>query len=585
MKTLANGRGSWLGWFHAKPGWSVRCGRTLAVAILLPTLGAHAAESVVQQAYIKASNTSGADEFGFSVAVSGDTMVVGADLESSMASGVNGDQSNHDSPYSGAAYVFVRSGTNLSQQAYLKASNNDGTPDRFGTAVAISGDTIVVGAWGEDSSATGVNGDQSNNTVLNSGAAYVFVRNGTNWSQQAYLKASNPYYYDEFGWSVAVSGDTIVVGAWAEDSSATGVNGDQGNDDAFDSGAAYVFVRSGTNWSQQAYLKASNTESGAYSQDHFGWSVAVSSNTVVIGANMEDSNTNVVNGDQNDNSAPDAGAAYVFVQSGTNWTQQAYLKAANAGAFDAFGDSVAISGDTVVVGATGEASVNADPVNNSAYLSGAAYVFVRTGTNWATQAYLKASNPQAGDLFGCSVSVSGDRLVVGANAEDSNATGLNGIQTDNSASESGASYLFKRDGTAWTQQAYLKASNTELGDKFGYSVSVSGDTAVIGALLEDSNATGINGNGTNNLVPDSGAAYVFSVLPPPRPLLSVLLTSTNTVAVSWPSPSTGFSLQVNTNLITTSWLAPSESLFDDGTNKYIIVNPPTGARFYRLKNP
>ena len=125
--------------------------------------------------------------------------------------------------------------------------------------MAVSGDTVVVGAIGEDSNATGVNGDQSDNSATDSGAAYVFVRSGTNWSQQAYLKASNTGAGDHFGISVAVSGDTVVVGAHGEDSNATGVNGNQSDNSAIDSGAAYVFVRSGTNWSQQAYLKASNT--------------------------------------------------------------------------------------------------------------------------------------------------------------------------------------------------------------------------------------------------------------------------------------------------------------------------------------
>ena len=126
--------------------------------------------------------------------------------------------------------------------------------------MAVSGDTVVVGAPWEDSSATGVDGNQSDNSAPDAGAAYVFVRTGMSWSQEAYLKASNTDADDRFGLSVAVSGDTVVVGAWLEDSSATGVNGDQSDNSAFRSGAAYVFVRSGTSWSQEAYLKASNTD-------------------------------------------------------------------------------------------------------------------------------------------------------------------------------------------------------------------------------------------------------------------------------------------------------------------------------------
>ena len=166
-------------------------------------------------------------------------------------------------------------------QAYLKSSNT-GVDDYLGFSVAVSGDTAVLGAFGEDSSTTGVN-SKPNEGSLDSGAAYVFVRNGTNWTQQAYLKASNPGVDDNFGWSVAVSGDTVVIGAQNEDSSTTGINSIP-NNYASNSGAAYVFVRSGTNWTQQAYLKASNTGK----DDEFGYSVAVSGDTVVVGAHWED---------------------------------------------------------------------------------------------------------------------------------------------------------------------------------------------------------------------------------------------------------------------------------------------------------
>src|SRR5262249_6428205 len=238
----------------------------------------------VQEAYLKASNTQAGDQFGWAVAISGDTAVVGAHLESSNATGVNGDQANNSSIQSGAAYVFVRGDAGWSQQAYLKASNT-GIGDHFGHAVAILGDTIVVGAPFEGSIATG--------------AAYVFVRNGTVWSQQAYLKASNPDLNDQFGFSVAVSGNTIVVGANLHSSGAAGVNGDQNNNSALQSGAAYVFARNGSTWTQQAYLKASNPGVN----DEFGFSVGISGDTVVAGAWQESSNSTGVNGDQSNNSA------------------------------------------------------------------------------------------------------------------------------------------------------------------------------------------------------------------------------------------------------------------------------------------
>jgi hypothetical protein len=244
------------------------------------------AAPAVQQTYLKASNTKSNSWLGYAVAVSGDTMVVGAPFEDSSATGVNGSPTDSGAIDSGAAYVFVRSGANWVQHAYLKASNAE-AGDLFGLTVAISGDTIVVGAYAEDSNVTGVNGNQTDNSATNSGAAYVFVRSGTNWTQQAYLKASNTEAGDNFGYSVAVSGDTIVVGAVWEDSNATGVNGNQADNSAKNSGAAYVFVRSGTDWTQQAYLKASNTQGGTPYGDEFGFSVAISGDTIVVGAQEE----------------------------------------------------------------------------------------------------------------------------------------------------------------------------------------------------------------------------------------------------------------------------------------------------------
>ena len=201
-------------------------------------------------------------------------------------------------------YIFTRSGTSWSQQAYLKASNTGGG-DRFGHSVSLSGDTLAVGANYEGSSATGVNGNQSDGAI-ESGAVYVFTRNGTTWSQQAYLKASNTGGGDNFGFSVSLSGDTLAVGAIYEDSSATGVNGSQ-SDGAFESGAVYVFTRSGTTWSQQAYLKASNTGG----DDWFGFSVSLSGSRLAIGADQEDSSATGINGNQKDNRATRSGAVYV----------------------------------------------------------------------------------------------------------------------------------------------------------------------------------------------------------------------------------------------------------------------------------
>jgi CSLREA domain-containing protein len=322
-------------------------------------------------------------------------------------------------------------------------------------------------------------------TVDESGARYPITIDPT--AQQAYLKASNTGASDYFGNSVAVSGDTVVVGAYQEDSNTTGVNGDQTNNSAGNSGAAYVFVRSGATWSQQAYLKASNT--GA--DDRFGISVAVAGDTVVVGAFQEASNATGVNGDQANNSASAAGAAYVFVRSGATWSQQAYLKASNTGASDGFGWSVAVAGDTVVVGALYEDSnatgVNGDQTNNSSTDSGAAYAFVRSGTTWSQQAYLKASNTGADDWFGTSVAVAGDTVVVGANLEASNATGVNGDQTNNSAGASGAVYVFLSTPPTLSISKSAPSPALTVGQNSTYTITVTnnGSAAATTATVKD----------------------------------------------------------------------------------------------------
>ena len=337
--------------------------------------------------------------------------------------------------------IDVRRGAQIAQHAYGKASNT-GVADLFGYSVSVSGDTLAVGALEEDSRATGVGGDQDDNTARNSGAVYVFRRTGTGWAQEAYLKASNTDAGDYFGSSVAVSGDTLAVGAILEESGATGVGGDQGDNSAWGSGAVYVFRRTGTGWEQEAYVKASNTDA----EDYFGYSVAVSGDTLAVGAFLEESGATGVGGDQDDNSAADSGAVYVFRRTGTGWAQEAYLKASNTGAFDNFGESVALSGDTLAVGAEGEGSratgVGGDQDDNSAWGSGAVYVFRRTGAEWEQEAYVKAFNTDAADCFGYSVAVSGNTLAVGAPREDSGATGVGGDQDDDAAADSGAVYIF-----------------------------------------------------------------------------------------------------------------------------------------------
>lgn len=471
--------------------------------------------------YLKASNTGADDEFGHSIALAadGNTLAIGAWRESSSAVGVGGAQDNDLAMGSGAVYVFVRSDGTWAQQAYIKASNAEAS-DHFGYSVALSadGNTLAIGAFGESSNAVGLGGDQTNNLSTNSGAAYVFVRSGNDWTQQTYLKASNARYGDKFGFSVALSGDgnALAVGAPNESGPRTGPWGDQVSFELISSGAVYVFKRNINGWAQQDYIKASN----AYRDASFGSAVAMSTdgNTLVVSAIGEAGDASGVSGIQTGNSQPNSGAVYVFVTDGANWAQQAYIKASNPGIKDDFGISIALSadGNTLAVGASGEDS-DAIGIGGSQgdgkLNSGAVYVFVRTGSVWSQQVYIKASNAGLDDQFGSSVALSGDgsMLVIGAPRESSSATGVGGNQADRSRSFSGAVYVFKRSGGSWAQSSYVKSSNTDYYDRFGFGVSLSGDGKVlaIGAPGEDGNTKGVGGDQKNNDAQTSGAVYLF----------------------------------------------------------------------------
>jgi hypothetical protein len=252
--------------------------------------------------------------------------------------------------------------------------------------VALSGDgsSLAVGAVYEDSGTTGIGGNQIDNSADSAGAVYVFVHDGNgNWSQQAYVKASTADAGDQFGFVVALSGEgtTMAVGARSGDSSAIGIGGNQADNSATDAGATYVFVRDGNNnWSQQAYVKASNPDVS----DLFGHSVALSEDggTLAVGANLEDSGTTGIGGNQADNSTVDAGAVYVFVRDGQNtWSQRAFVKASNTGGGDLFGSGIALSGDASVlaVGAHSEDSsatgIEGNQANDSAIEAGAVYLY------------------------------------------------------------------------------------------------------------------------------------------------------------------------------------------------------------------
>jgi len=302
-------------------------------------------------------------------------------------------------------------------------------------------------ALSEDTAVIGALRDDDNG--VDSGSVYVFTRFGTNWSQQTKFTAADSGAGDEFGGQVALDGDIAVIGARHDD------------DKGVDSGSAYVFTRSGTAWSDQAKLTASDGAAG----DEFGYSVAISGDTAVIGAPRDD--------DKSD----DSGSAYVFTRSGSTWSQQAKLDATDGAAGDVFGISVAISGDTVVIGA--------DLTDEKGSNSGAAYVFSRSGNTWSQHVKLTADDGAAGDLFGIRVTLSGDTAVIGA------------ARDDDKGDESGAAYVFIRSGIEWVQQAKLSATDGVANDRFGTRVAIYGNTAVIGAIL---------GDATSN---KSGSAYVF----------------------------------------------------------------------------
>jgi hypothetical protein len=378
-------------------------GSVVAVGALLAVLTASAGATPVrhQAARLVPGDLSGHDFFGTSVAISGTTAVVGAPEQNSAR---------------GAAYVFVRNAPGQWTKQAKLTSPAPQTNDFFGDSVAISGSTIVVGADG------------------NLAAAYVFVRSGTTWTLQQKLTPADGTTGQDFGASVAIGGNTAVVGAPTANI-----------DSSF--GAAYVFVRSGTRWTQQAWLQDPDPQD----EDLFGSSVGLSGSTAVIGT------PNVfANGV--------TGKTYVYVRTGSAWAEQAKLLAADGAPSDIFGSAVTISGDTVAVGA---------PDHDS--FRGATYVFERAGTSWTQQAELAPAEPSHD--FGFSVALGTTRLLVGSPHDN-------------------AVYAFTGSGATWSEDLLLTASNGNPNDAFGAAVALSHGRAVVGAPDR--------GNTSN------GAAYVFS---------------------------------------------------------------------------
>ncbi|MDI9320777.1 MAG: FG-GAP repeat protein, partial [Phycisphaerales bacterium] len=404
---------------------------------------------------------------------------------------------------------------------YIKAPYlipNTYPDDAFGakaTVLSADGNTMAVGVKGENRSGTGVN-PADTGTANFSGAVFVYRRSDSlsPWVFQAYIKASNTGAYDDFGYNLSLSGDgsTLAVGARGEDGNGKGINpADTGF--AGDAGAVYIYTRSDTTWSFTDYIKASNTGAG----DQFGWSVSLSGDgtSLAVGARYEAGSGKGINPADND-FALYSGAVYIYTRSDTTWSFSAYIKASNTSSFDYFGYNLSLSSDgtTLAVGAWREAGSGKgiNPASNdSASFAGAVYTYTRSDTTWSFRAYIKASNTGADDAFGSSVSLSGDgtTLAVGARYEAGSGKGINPAD-NNSASVAGAVYIYTRSDTTWSFSDYIKASNTDDGDAFGTSLTLSSDGTIlaVGAYDEDGSGRGIN-PADNNLSGSSGAAYLF----------------------------------------------------------------------------
>jgi len=474
-------------------------------------------------------------------------------------------------PSGGSAPGGTGSAPPLSYIDYFKSLSPD-SEELYGARVALSADgqTMAVGSPYERSSAVGINGDPFNQDLPESGAVFVYVRQDDVWTLQAYIKAHSPDSGDQFGWALdlSASGDRLAVGAVGEGSRAVGVDGDATNNAAPFSGAAYVFSRVAGVWTQDAYVKATNTETS----DAFGCAVSLSSggSTLAVGAYGESSAATEVQGDQSDNSKPSSGAVYILTSAGAGWTHQAYLKAPNSDLYDAFGFSLALSGDgnTLVVGAPYESSaatgVNHGMGDEDAPSAGSAYVFERSGSTWAATAYLKSINTAQDQLFGHTVDISavGSTIAVGAINEHSLSSGVNGDPFDDSGGPVGAVYVLERSSLAWAHGAYIKASNPQ-NAFFGYGLALTseGNALLVGAIAEASAAVGIDGDQTDTSLPGAGAAYLFVRGPPAWEQLAYL-KATNPVSYA----GFGYSVALDDRAEIVAIGAPYESGSSAGIN-------------------
>ena len=423
-------------------------------------------DPLVQQQKLLPIDGGSDDWFGASVAVEGNTALIGAPLD---------DDNGIDS---GSAYIFARSGITWNQQQKLLPTDG-AADDRFGTSVALAGDgsTALIGAPLNDIIGS------------NSGSAYVFTRGVLFWSQQARLGPTDGAANDQFGISVALAGDgsTVLIGAIFDD------------DNGSNSGSAYIFVRNVTVWIEWFKLLPTDGAAG----DRFGTSVALvgDGNTALIGAPLDDDN------------GTDSGSAYVFAEDNFVWTQEAKLLPANGSAGDEFGGSVALAGD----GSTALIGVRLDDDNGSN--SGSAYIFVRNVTVWIEWFKLLPTDGSAEDEFGKSVALAGDgnTALIGAHRDDT-------TQTD-----SGSAYVFVEGNFVWTQEIQLRAIDGAISDRFGVSVALAGngDTALIGAHFDDN--SGLDSGSAYAFATGNSALALFNPLNSDTSLHTSLLNNPNSI--------------------------------------------------------
>ncbi|MCP1675323.1 hypothetical protein J2T57_002471 [Natronocella acetinitrilica] len=473
-------------------------------------------------AYLQAANARSGSHFGFALSLSADgrTLAVGANGESGGLGGINParagktTKTNDTSAFSGAVYIFGRTEDDgWRQQAYIKSPSAEPWQE-FGFSVALSNDGRRLAVGAPFSAGSGDAGAQGSGSVL------IYTLAGGEWSQTAALKASRLQAEAQYGFSLAFSGDgeTLAVGAVGE-TVATQRDGRRGPTTrlARYAGAVYLYSRHREGWREQGVVTASNSAAGAF----FGRAIALSEDgdTLAVGALGESSNASGINPTTRSVvSAVHSGAAYVFVRTEDNWTEQAFIKASNSRSGDQFGRTVALSadGNTMAVSAIGESGgsrgVDGDQRDRSAEFSGAVYVFNREISQWAQHAYIKGSNARRGDRFGDSLAMNADgtTLAVGAWGDSSDRQGLFAEPAESPMRWAGAAYVFQLEPTGWRETRYIKAPDTAAGAWFGgagprggdgrtVALSSSGETLAIGAPR----AAGLDGDH------HSGAVYLY----------------------------------------------------------------------------